>query len=69
MTRVTYTTAAAAEVRAIFRNCQDERDGLGIEFLDEVLRVEEHLGLNPALYQRVERDMRRATLVARRETP
>ncbi len=50
MANVTYTLAAEAEVGAIFLNYEDERDGLGIEFLGEVHRVEEHLGYNPALY-------------------
>jgi len=59
---VTYTPAAEAEAGAIFRNYEDERDGLGVEFLNEILRVEEHLGYNPALYQRVDGDMRRAVL-------
>jgi len=59
---VTYTPAAEAEVGAIFRNYEDERAGLGIEFLDEILRIEAHLSYNPALYQRVDGDMRRAVL-------
>jgi toxin ParE1/3/4 len=60
--QVTYTQAAEAEVGTIFRTYEDERDGLGIEFLDEILRVEQHLSYNPALYQRVDGSLRRAVL-------
>jgi plasmid stabilization system protein ParE len=62
MARVIYKPAAEVEVAAIFRSYEEQREGLGVEFLDELLRVEHHLGFNPALYQRVDGDMRRALL-------
>ena len=35
---------------------------LGVEFLDELVRIEGHLRANPALYQRVDGEVRRAVL-------
>src|SRR5437660_9727269 len=60
--RVLYKAAAEAEVDEIFRVYEAERKGLGVEFLDELSRIEGHLQLNPALYQRIDGDMRRAVL-------
>lgn len=62
MALVIYKPAAEAEVAAIYRDYEAERDGLGIDFLDELFRVEGHLSLNPALYQKVDGDVRRAVL-------
>lgn len=62
MTLVIYKPAANVEVEGAFHEYERERPGLGIDFLDELLRIEGHLSLNPALYQRVEGDVRRAVL-------
>jgi hypothetical protein len=59
---VIYKRAADMEVAAAFHGYERERQGLGVDFLDELLRIEGHLSLNPALYQRVEGDVRRANL-------
>jgi toxin ParE1/3/4 len=60
--RVEYKAAAEAEIGDIFRDYQQQRQGLGVDFLDELARIEGHLQANPALYQRVDGDMRRAVL-------
>lgn len=62
MALVIYKPAADVEVAAAFHQYKGERSGLGVDFLDELLRIEGHLSLNPALYQRVEGDVRRANL-------
>jgi hypothetical protein len=59
---VIYKPAADMEVTAAFQAYESERQGLGVAFLDELLRIEGHLSLNPALYQRIEGDVRRANL-------
>jgi hypothetical protein len=59
---VIYKPAANLEVEAAFHEYERERLDLGIDFLDELLRIEGHLSLNPALYQRVEDEVRRAVL-------
>jgi hypothetical protein len=60
--RVFYKAAADAEISDVFRDYEAERAGLGVEFLDELHRIEGHLRLNPALYQSVDGEMRRAVL-------
>jgi hypothetical protein len=60
--RVLYKAAAEAEIGDVYRGYETEREGLGAEFLDELSRIEGHLRLNPALYQRVDGEMRRAVL-------
>lgn len=62
MARVLYKPIAEIEVAAAFHAYEQEREGLGAGFLDELHRIESHLSLNPALYQRVEGDVRRAVL-------
>ncbi|MBS0523484.1 MAG: type II toxin-antitoxin system RelE/ParE family toxin [Proteobacteria bacterium] len=62
MALVIYKPAADVEVAATFHQYEQDRRGLGVEFLNELLRIEGHLSLNPALYQRVEGDVRRANL-------
>ena len=59
---VVYKPAAEAEVEIVFREYETQRHGLGTEFLDELQRIEGHLRLNPALYQRIDGDLRRAVL-------
>ena len=59
---VVYKPAAEAEIDDAFATYEERRKGLGIEFLDELARIEGHLRTNPALYQRVEGDLRRAVL-------
>jgi hypothetical protein len=60
--RVIYKAAAEAEVEEAYIAYEKVREGLGVEFLDELKRIEGHLLANPALYQRIEGDMRRAVL-------
>lgn len=62
MAHALYKPAAEVEVAAVFRDYEGERDGLGVDFLDELLRIEGHLSLDPALYQKVGGDVRRAVL-------
>jgi toxin ParE1/3/4 len=59
---VVYKPAAKAEIDDAFATYVEQRQGLGIEFLDELARIEGHLRANPALYQRVEGDLRRAVM-------
>jgi plasmid stabilization system protein ParE len=61
-TDVSYKPAAVAELREAFQWYEVERQGLGLEFLSEIARVERHLVTTPELYQRVEGELRRATL-------
>ena len=60
--RVVYKTAGEAEIEQAFATYEAERQGLGLEFIDELARIEGHLQANPALYQRVDGEMRRAVL-------
>ncbi len=60
--RVVFKAAAEAEIEQAFATYEAERRGLGLEFLDELARIEGHLQANPALYQRVDGEMRRAVL-------
>ena len=60
--RVSYKPAAVAELREAFQWHEGERSGLGMALLSEVSRVERHLATTPELYQRVEGELRRATL-------
>ena len=60
--RIIYKAAAEAEIEEAYIAYETIRRGLGVEFLDELRRVETHLHANPALYQRVEGDVRRAVL-------
>ena len=60
--RVIYKAAAQAEIEEAFAAYEAERTGLGADFLGEIARVESHLLSNPALYQRIEGDMRRAVM-------
>ena len=60
--RVIYKAAAEAEIEEAYVAYETARLGLGDEFLEELARIEGHLGVNPALYQRVDGDMRRAVL-------
>ena len=62
MALIIYKPAADIEVEAAFHEYESKRSNLGADFLDELLRIEGHLSLNPALYQRVEGDVRRAVL-------
>ena len=64
---VIYKAAARAEIAEAFGNYESQRQGLGVEFLDELARIEGHLRANPALYQQVDGnelggDVRRAVL-------
>jgi toxin ParE1/3/4 len=59
---IVYTAAAEAEIGVVYREYEAARTGLGVEFLDELRRIESHLRLNPALYQRTDGEMRRAVL-------
>ena len=63
---VIYKAAAEAEIEIVFREYESQRNGLGARFLDELHRIEGHLRLNPALYQRIDGDLRRAV---RRQFP
>jgi hypothetical protein len=60
--RIIYKAAAEAEVEEAYVAYETIQRGLGIDFLDELARVEGHLHANPALYQRIEGDIRRAVL-------
>jgi hypothetical protein len=60
--RVIYKAAAEAEIEEAYAEYDTIRQGLGSEFLDELARVEGHLRANPALYQRIDGDLRRAVL-------
>ena len=60
--KVIFKAAAQAEIEEAFAAYEAARRGLGAEFLDEVTRVERHLQANPALYQRIDGDIRRAVL-------
>lgn len=60
--RILYKTAAEAEIEEAFGAYETVRQGLGIDFLEELARIEGHLHANPALYQRIEGEMRRAVL-------
>ena len=46
----------------MFREYETQRRGLGTEFLDELQRIDGHLRPSPALYQRIDGDLRRAVL-------
>lgn len=59
---VRYKPAAVAELRAAFQWYEQQRQGLGRAFMAEVTRIERNLTATPELYQRVEDDLRRATL-------
>ncbi|TAJ40880.1 MAG: type II toxin-antitoxin system RelE/ParE family toxin [Reyranella sp.] len=59
---VIYKAAAEAEIEIAFREYESQQSGLGTQFLDELHRIEGHLRLNPALYQRIDGDLRRAVL-------
>ena len=59
---VIYKAAAEAEIEIVFREYEAQQSGLGTRFLDELQRIEGHLRLNPALYQRIDGDLRRAVL-------
>jgi toxin ParE1/3/4 len=60
--RIIYKAAAEAEIEEAYSEYEAIRRGLGVEFLDELVRIEGHLQANPALYQRIDGDMRRAVL-------
>ena len=60
--RVLFRAAAAREVELAFADYEETQEGLGFSFLDELGRIERHLVINPALYQRVVGDVRRAVL-------
>jgi toxin ParE1/3/4 len=60
--QVIYKAAAEADVEEAYIAYEKVRQGLGGEFLDELARIEGHLQANPALYQQVDGDMRRAVL-------
>lgn len=60
--KVIFKPAAQAEIEEAFTAHEAARHGLGAEFLDEISRVEKHLQANPALYQRIDGDIRRAVL-------
>lgn len=57
---VIYKPAAQAEIEEVYAEYETLRDGLGTVFLDELSRIEAHLRMNPALYQKIEDDLRRA---------
>jgi len=59
---VIYKPTAVAELHEAFEWYEHERPGLGRDFLSEIGRVERHLEVTPELYQRVEDEVRRATL-------
>jgi hypothetical protein len=60
--RVIYKAAAEAGIEGAFVAYEAIRQGLGVEFLDELGRIEAHLHANPALYQGIDGDIRRAVL-------
>ena len=47
--RIIYKAAAEAEIEEAYIAYETIRRGLGVEFLDELRRVETHLHTNPAL--------------------
>ena len=55
--RIEYKPAAEVEVTEAFNTYEVERPGLGVDFLDELGRIESHLQANPALYQRIDGDV------------
>jgi toxin ParE1/3/4 len=59
---VIYKPTAVAELREAFEWYEHEQPGLGRDFLAEIARIERHLMATPELYQRVEDELRRATL-------
>ena len=62
MARVIYKAAAETEIGDAYRDYESERQDRGGDFLDELARIQGHLEANPALYQRVDGDMRAAVL-------
>lgn len=60
--RIVYKALAQAEIEEAYAEYDSFRRGLGDELLDELARIEGHLQANPALYQTVDGDMRRAVL-------
>lgn len=59
---VVYKPTAVAELREAFEWYEQQQLGLGSDFLAEIARIERHLRATPELYQRVEDEVRRATL-------
>ena len=59
---VRYRKAAQAEVSDIAEYLEARRPGFGRKFIEELRRVEALLRDNPALYQPVNGDIRRAVL-------
>jgi plasmid stabilization system protein ParE len=59
---VRYKAAAEAEIGEIFAYLDSQRRGLGVEFLNEIERVESFLRDNPAIYQQIDNVIRRAVL-------
>ena len=53
---------AEAEVAEAFAWYSQPDIGMGVEFLDELERIERFIRFNPLLYPRVEADIRRASL-------
>lgn len=59
---VIYTRVATAEIDDIAQYLEGQRPGTGVQFFDELERINALLEQNPALYQAVEFDIRRAVV-------
>jgi hypothetical protein len=62
VTQLDFRPAAAADVEAAFRWYQVQREGLGDEFLNELVLVVHAIGENAYRFPVVHRDTRRALL-------
>ncbi|HVV49651.1 MAG TPA: type II toxin-antitoxin system RelE/ParE family toxin [Polyangia bacterium] len=62
MKRLVYRPEAAADVRAAFEWYEQQRDGLGGEFLAELANAERALQTNPLAFRILRRDARRIML-------
>ena len=62
MKRLVYRPEAAADVRAAFEWYEQQREGLGSEFLAELARAERTVQTNPLAFRIVRRDARRLML-------
>ena len=62
MTRLIYRPEAATDVRAAFEWYEQQREGLGEEFLAELARAEHKAASTPFSFRIVRRDTRRIML-------
>jgi len=60
--RLVYRSDAAADVRSAFEWYEQQRDGLGGEFLAELARAERTVQTNPLAFRILRRDARRIML-------